>query len=74
MIIRLNLPFQIITPFRRLMLCAENRKEMEDWISSLKSVQSREPYEVMCHLPVSYPQSAGIRKSSRRAQASRCRT
>lgn len=28
------------------MLCAENRKEMEDWISSLKSVQSREPYEV----------------------------
>uniref|UniRef100_A0A8C5VHX7 Diacylglycerol kinase n=1 Tax=Microcebus murinus TaxID=30608 RepID=A0A8C5VHX7_MICMU len=28
------------------MLCAENRKEMEDWISSLKSVQTREPYEV----------------------------
>uniref|UniRef100_A0A3Q3JFW9 Diacylglycerol kinase n=1 Tax=Monopterus albus TaxID=43700 RepID=A0A3Q3JFW9_MONAL len=26
-------------------LCAENRKEMEDWISSLKSVQSREHYE-----------------------------
>ena len=45
-IIRLNSPFQIITPFRRLMLCAENRKEMEDWISSLKSVQTREPYEV----------------------------
>ncbi|XP_016780741.2 diacylglycerol kinase eta isoform X8 [Pan troglodytes] len=37
---------KIITPFRRLMLCAENRKEMEDWISSLKSVQTREPYEV----------------------------
>lgn len=37
---------QIITPFRRLILCAENRKEMEDWISSLKSVQSREHYEV----------------------------
>ena len=55
MIIRLNCPFQIITPFRRLMLCAENRKEMEDWISSLKSVQSREPYEVMHHLLVSYP-------------------
>ncbi|TKC48651.1 hypothetical protein EI555_017065, partial [Monodon monoceros] len=36
----------IITPFRRLMLCAENRKEMEDWISSLKSVQTRETYEV----------------------------
>uniref|UniRef100_A0ABI7Y650 Diacylglycerol kinase n=1 Tax=Felis catus TaxID=9685 RepID=A0ABI7Y650_FELCA len=28
------------------MLCAENRKEMEDWMSSLKSVQTREPYEV----------------------------
>ncbi|KAM7321274.1 hypothetical protein ACRRTK_019366 [Alexandromys fortis] len=41
-----NNSFTIITPFRRLMLCAENRKEMEDWISSLKSVQSREPYEV----------------------------
>lgn len=37
---------QVITPFRRLILCAENRKEMEDWISSLKSVQSREHYEV----------------------------
>ncbi|KAF5920461.1 hypothetical protein HPG69_009715 [Diceros bicornis minor] len=42
----MNYPVQIITPFRRLMLCAENRKEMEDWISSLKSVQTREPYEV----------------------------
>uniref|UniRef100_A0A9L0TKV8 Diacylglycerol kinase n=1 Tax=Equus caballus TaxID=9796 RepID=A0A9L0TKV8_HORSE len=41
-----NNSFTIITPFRRLMLCAENRKEMEDWISSLKSVQTREPYEV----------------------------
>ena len=40
------LSLQVITPFRRLILCAENRKEMEDWISSLKSVQSREHYEV----------------------------
>uniref|UniRef100_A0A8C3KYJ9 Diacylglycerol kinase n=1 Tax=Chrysolophus pictus TaxID=9089 RepID=A0A8C3KYJ9_CHRPC len=40
-----NNSFTIITPFRRLILCAENRKEMEDWISSLKSVQSREHYE-----------------------------
>lgn len=32
------------------MLCAENRKEMEDWISSLKSVQTRDPYEVKQHL------------------------
>lgn len=42
--------FQVITPFRRLILCAENRKEMEDWISSLKSVQSREHYEVSFRL------------------------
>uniref|UniRef100_A0A8C7XU85 Diacylglycerol kinase n=1 Tax=Oryzias sinensis TaxID=183150 RepID=A0A8C7XU85_9TELE len=41
-----NNSFTVITPFRRLILCAENRKEMEDWISSLKSVQSREHYEV----------------------------
>ncbi|XP_016013638.2 diacylglycerol kinase eta isoform X2 [Rousettus aegyptiacus] len=41
-----NNSFTIITPFRRLMLCAESRKDMEDWISSLKSVQTREPYEV----------------------------
>ncbi|KAM3837246.1 diacylglycerol kinase eta [Vipera latastei] len=40
-----NNSFTIITPFRRLILCAENRKEMEDWITSLKSVQSREHYE-----------------------------
>uniref|UniRef100_A0AAY4CNC7 diacylglycerol kinase (ATP) n=1 Tax=Denticeps clupeoides TaxID=299321 RepID=A0AAY4CNC7_9TELE len=35
----------VITPFRKLMLCAENRKEMEDWISALKSVQKWETYE-----------------------------
>ncbi|KAJ7324542.1 hypothetical protein JRQ81_017562 [Phrynocephalus forsythii] len=40
-----NNSFTVITPFRRLILCAENRKDMEDWISSLKSVQSREHYE-----------------------------
>ncbi|XP_041924904.1 diacylglycerol kinase eta isoform X2 [Alosa sapidissima] len=40
-----NNSFTVITPFRRLILCAENRKEMEDWISSLKSVQSRDHYE-----------------------------
>ncbi|XP_044526551.1 diacylglycerol kinase eta [Gracilinanus agilis] len=40
-----NNSFTIITPFRRLVLCAENRKEMEEWISLLKSVQSRELYE-----------------------------
>ncbi|KAM6178210.1 diacylglycerol kinase eta [Rhynchocyon petersi] len=41
-----NNSFTIITPFRRLMLCADSRKEMEDWISCLKSVQTREPFEV----------------------------
>ena len=38
---------QVITPFRKLILCAENRKEMEDWISALKSVQKWEVHEVM---------------------------
>lgn len=37
---------QVITPFRKLMLCAESRKEMEDWIGALKSVQKWETYEV----------------------------
>lgn len=39
-------PLQVITPFRKLMLCAESRKEMEDWITALKSVQKWETYEV----------------------------
>ncbi|XP_036404010.1 diacylglycerol kinase delta isoform X1 [Megalops cyprinoides] len=41
----INNSFTVITPFRKLMLCAENRKEMEDWISALKSVQKWETYE-----------------------------
>lgn len=32
------------------MLCAESRKEMEDWISALKSVQKWETYEVSAFL------------------------
>lgn len=36
----------MITPFRKLMLCAESRKEMEDWIGALRSVQKWETYEV----------------------------
>lgn len=41
-------PFpQVITPFRKLILCAENRKEMEDWIGALKSVQKWEINEVV---------------------------
>ncbi|XP_058845081.1 diacylglycerol kinase delta-like isoform X2 [Acipenser ruthenus] len=41
----INNSFTVITPFRKLILCAENRKEMEDWISTLKSVQKWEIYE-----------------------------
>ncbi|XP_072314899.1 diacylglycerol kinase delta isoform X2 [Eucyclogobius newberryi] len=40
-----NNSFTVITPFRKLMLCAESRKEMEDWIGALKSVQKWETYE-----------------------------
>ncbi|CDQ70627.1 unnamed protein product [Oncorhynchus mykiss] len=42
----INNSFTVITPFRKLMLCAESRKEMEDWIGALKSVQKWETYEV----------------------------
>ncbi|XP_074057962.1 diacylglycerol kinase kappa [Macrotis lagotis] len=34
-----NNSFTVITPFRKLILCAENRKEMEDWMGALKAVQ-----------------------------------
>ncbi|OXB65311.1 hypothetical protein ASZ78_001618 [Callipepla squamata] len=40
-----NNSFTIITPCRKLILCADNRKEMEDWIAALKSVQNREHFE-----------------------------
>ncbi|XP_024608519.1 diacylglycerol kinase delta isoform X4 [Neophocaena asiaeorientalis asiaeorientalis] len=36
---------KVITPCRKLILCADNRKEMEDWIAALKTVQSREHFE-----------------------------
>ena len=38
--------FQVITPFRNLVLCADSRKEMEDWIMALKSAANREYYDV----------------------------
>ncbi|XP_061619270.1 diacylglycerol kinase delta isoform X8 [Phyllopteryx taeniolatus] len=41
----INNSFTVITPFRKLILCAENRKEMEDWIGALRSVQKWEIYE-----------------------------
>ncbi|XP_072557397.1 diacylglycerol kinase delta isoform X3 [Paramormyrops kingsleyae] len=40
-----NNSFTIITPCRKLILCAENRKEMEDWITALRTVQNREYFE-----------------------------
>uniref|UniRef100_H3B529 Diacylglycerol kinase n=1 Tax=Latimeria chalumnae TaxID=7897 RepID=H3B529_LATCH len=40
-----NNSFTVITPFRKLILCAENRKEMEEWMTALKSVQKWENYE-----------------------------
>uniref|UniRef100_A0A8C3HZW8 Diacylglycerol kinase n=1 Tax=Chrysemys picta bellii TaxID=8478 RepID=A0A8C3HZW8_CHRPI len=35
----------VITPCRKLILCADNRKEMEDWIAALKTIQNREHFE-----------------------------
>ncbi|KAJ9585833.1 hypothetical protein L9F63_020535, partial [Diploptera punctata] len=44
-----NHSFQVITPFRRLVLCADSRREMEDWISALKAASNREYYEAGDH-------------------------
>ncbi|XP_051934670.1 diacylglycerol kinase delta-like isoform X2 [Hippocampus zosterae] len=40
-----NNSFTVITPCRRLILCADNRKEMEEWISALRGVRNRQNYE-----------------------------
>ncbi|XP_023710920.1 diacylglycerol kinase eta isoform X3 [Cryptotermes secundus] len=40
-----NHSFQVITPFRRLVMCAESRREMEAWTSALRAASSREYYE-----------------------------
>ncbi|TKS80512.1 Diacylglycerol kinase delta [Collichthys lucidus] len=40
-----NNSFTVITPCRRLILCADNRKEMEEWMAALRSVQNRHNYE-----------------------------
>lgn len=37
---------QVITPFRSLVLCAETRREMEEWISALKAAANKEYYDV----------------------------
>lgn len=41
-----SLFYQVITPFRNLVLCADSRKEMEEWITALRSAASREFYDV----------------------------
>uniref|UniRef100_A0A7N6C0Q0 Diacylglycerol kinase n=1 Tax=Anabas testudineus TaxID=64144 RepID=A0A7N6C0Q0_ANATE len=41
----INNSFTVITPCRRLILCADNRKEMEEWMAALRSVQNRQNYE-----------------------------
>uniref|UniRef100_A0A8C5G628 Diacylglycerol kinase n=1 Tax=Gouania willdenowi TaxID=441366 RepID=A0A8C5G628_GOUWI len=40
-----NNSFTVITPCRRLILCADSRKEMEEWITVLRSVQNKLTYE-----------------------------
>lgn len=37
---------QIITPFHNLILCADSRKEMDEWLGAIKSVRNGEFYEV----------------------------
>lgn len=41
----LFLSFQLITTTRSLVLCAESRREMEDWLTALKAASLREYYE-----------------------------
>ncbi|XP_071838981.1 diacylglycerol kinase delta-like isoform X3 [Apostichopus japonicus] len=45
-----NNTFRVITPFRSLILCAYTRKEMEEWISALKSVANKDFYEPGEHM------------------------
>ncbi|XP_072266222.1 diacylglycerol kinase delta [Pyxicephalus adspersus] len=41
----LNNSFTVFTPFRKLILSADNRKDMEEWMAALKSAQNRELFE-----------------------------
>ncbi|CAL4066650.1 unnamed protein product, partial [Meganyctiphanes norvegica] len=41
----INHSFQCITPFRSLVLGAESRRDMEDWIAALKSATTNQYYE-----------------------------
>ena len=37
---------QIITPSRNMIVCADTRRDMEEWINALKMAASKEYYEV----------------------------
>ncbi|XP_076435509.1 diacylglycerol kinase delta-like isoform X2 [Babylonia areolata] len=41
----INHSFQVITPSRNLVLCADSRREMEEWINALKMAANKEYYE-----------------------------
>ncbi|KAM9317127.1 diacylglycerol kinase delta [Gastrophryne carolinensis] len=41
----LNNSFTVFTPFRKLILSADNRKDMEEWMAALKSAQNQELFE-----------------------------
>lgn len=43
--IAIFLTVQVITPFRSLVLCAESRREMEDWLSALTAATQRRFHE-----------------------------
>ncbi|XP_041483428.1 diacylglycerol kinase eta-like [Lytechinus variegatus] len=54
-----NNSFRVITPFRTLILCAYSRKEMEDWISALRSTTNRDFYEVRVVVVSAVPRLLG---------------
>lgn len=45
MSVNANYFFQVITPTRSLVLCAESRREMEDWLAAMKAASTSEFFE-----------------------------
>ncbi|XP_066141858.1 diacylglycerol kinase eta isoform X2 [Euwallacea fornicatus] len=41
-----NHSFQLITPFRSLVLCCESRREMEEWLSALSAASQRRYHDL----------------------------
>ncbi len=41
----MNVSLQVITPFAVLVLAAENRREMDDWVNALRAVASGQSNE-----------------------------